>query len=141
MLALSKAFALASASDEAREIRDEVGFLQAIRAALVKSAPGGGKTAAERELADPADRQPRRGLDRDRRHHGGGGNQSPDISDPVRRVPGRSAGNGYRKNLALEALEKLINGEVRSQASETSSRLEPSLIAGGQPSPVITPTL
>ena len=35
VLALSKAFALASASDEAREIREEVGFFQAIRAALV----------------------------------------------------------------------------------------------------------
>jgi type I restriction enzyme R subunit len=33
ILNLSKAFALASASDEAREIRDEVGFFQAVRAA------------------------------------------------------------------------------------------------------------
>jgi len=40
VLALSKAFALASASDEAREIREEVGFFQAIRAALVKSSTG-----------------------------------------------------------------------------------------------------
>ena len=39
VLALSKAFALAAASDEARDIRDEVGFFQAIRAALVKSTP------------------------------------------------------------------------------------------------------
>ena len=37
VLALSKAFALAAASDEAADIRDEVGFFQAIRAALVKS--------------------------------------------------------------------------------------------------------
>lgn len=37
VLALSKAYALASASDEAREIRDEVGFFQAVRAALVKT--------------------------------------------------------------------------------------------------------
>ena len=36
VLALSKAFALAAASDEAADIRDEVGFFQAIRAALVK---------------------------------------------------------------------------------------------------------
>ena len=33
---LSKAFALAAASDEAQEIRDEVGFFQAIRVALGK---------------------------------------------------------------------------------------------------------
>ncbi len=52
VLALSKAFALAAASDEARDIREEVGFFQAIRAALVKSVPGDGKkSAAERELA------------------------------------------------------------------------------------------
>jgi type I restriction enzyme, R subunit len=42
-VALSKAFALAAASDEARSIREEVGFFQAIRAALIKSAPGDGK--------------------------------------------------------------------------------------------------
>ena len=35
MLHLSKAYALASASEEARELRDEVGFFQAVRAALV----------------------------------------------------------------------------------------------------------
>src|ERR1700758_2491470 len=34
-----------------REIRDEVGFHQAIRPALIKSPPTGGKTPAERELA------------------------------------------------------------------------------------------
>ncbi len=51
MLALSKAFALASASDEAREIRDEVGFFQTVRAALVKSADGAGRSGADREFA------------------------------------------------------------------------------------------
>jgi type I restriction enzyme R subunit len=43
---------LEGASDEARAIRDEVGFFQAIRAALIKSVPGDGKrSAADRELA------------------------------------------------------------------------------------------
>jgi type I restriction enzyme R subunit len=51
VLALSKAFALASASDEACEIREEVGFFQAIRAALVKSSTGSGVTQQEHELA------------------------------------------------------------------------------------------
>ena len=51
VLALSKAYALASASDEARTIREEVGFFQAIRAALVKSSTGSGVTQQERELA------------------------------------------------------------------------------------------
>ena len=50
--ALSNAFALAGASDEARAIRDEVGFFQAIQAALAKSVPGDGKrSSVERELA------------------------------------------------------------------------------------------
>jgi type I restriction enzyme R subunit len=44
VLTLSKAFALAAASDAARDIREEVGFFQAIRAALVKSTMTGGRT-------------------------------------------------------------------------------------------------
>ena|SRR6516165_814817 len=41
-----------SHSGEKCAIRDEVGFFQAIRAALIKSVPGDGKkSAAERELA------------------------------------------------------------------------------------------
>lgn len=51
VLALSKAFALASASDEARMIREEVGFFQAIGAALTKSAGGSGVTRRDRDLA------------------------------------------------------------------------------------------
>ena len=55
VLALSKAFALAGASDAAGTIRDEVGFFEAIRAALVKSTAGGQRSAAERELAIDVD--------------------------------------------------------------------------------------
>lgn len=51
VLALTKVFALASAGDEAREIREEVGFFQAIRAALVRSSAGVGVSQQERELA------------------------------------------------------------------------------------------
>jgi type I restriction enzyme R subunit len=116
VIGLSKAFALAGASDEASAIRDEVGFFQAIQAALAKSAPGNGKkTAANRELAiqqivsravvstEIVDIMKAAGL------------QSPDISilsdeflAEVRDTP--------KKNLAIEALRKLINGDVRSQA-------------------------
>ena len=42
---------MASASDEARRIREEVGFFQAVGQALMKSAPGGGSGSADRELA------------------------------------------------------------------------------------------
>ncbi|MBO4221923.1 type I restriction endonuclease subunit R [Bradyrhizobium neotropicale] len=116
VVALSKAFALAGASDEAQTIRDDVGFFQAIRAALIKSVPGDGKkTATERELAiqqivsravvstEIVDIMKAAGL------------ESPDISilsdDFLAEVR-----DSEKKNLAVEALKKLINGEVRSQA-------------------------
>jgi type I restriction enzyme, R subunit len=50
VLALSKAFAIAAASSEARQIRDEVGFFQTIRVALVKSS-GGNNSGPERDFA------------------------------------------------------------------------------------------
>ena len=116
VVALSRASALASGSDEATAIRDEVGFFQAIRAALAKSLPADGRrSAAERELAiqqivsravvstEIVDIMKAAGL------------QSPDISilsdDFLAEV--REMG---KKNLAIEALRKLINGEVHSQS-------------------------
>ena len=115
VLALSKAFALASASDEAREIREDVGFFQAIRAALVKSSTGFGVTRQERELAiqqivsravistEIVDILAASGL------------KSPDISilsdEFLAKVQQME-----RKNLALEALRKLINDGIRSRA-------------------------
>jgi len=51
VLALSKAFALAAASDKARLIREEVGFFQAIQVALVKSVGGGERGVVNRDLA------------------------------------------------------------------------------------------
>ena len=115
VLALSRAFALAAASDEARNIRDEVGFFQTVRAALAKSTPGNGKSSAARDLAvqqivsravvstDIVDILKAAGLD------------TPDISilseEFLAEVQGME-----KKNLAMEALRKLINGEIRSQS-------------------------
>ncbi|MFQ6403727.1 type I restriction endonuclease subunit R [Methylophilus sp. 'Pure River'] len=115
VLALSKAFALASASDEARDIREEVGFFQAIRAALVKSSTGSGVTQQERELAiqqivsravvstEIVDILAAAGI------------KSPDISilsdEFLAEVQQME-----RKNLALEALRKLINDGIRSRS-------------------------
>jgi type I restriction enzyme R subunit len=114
-LALSKAFALASASDQAREIRDEVGFFQTVRAALAKSAPGSGTRSAERDFAvqqivsravastEIVDIQKAAGI------------ETPDISilsdEFLAEVQQME-----RKNLLLEALQKLINGEIRSRS-------------------------
>ncbi len=115
VLALSRAFALAAASDEARNIRDEVGFFQTVRAALAKSTPGNGKSSTARDLAvqqivsravvstDIIDILKAAGLD------------TPDISilseEFLAEVQGME-----KKNLAMEALRKLINGEIRSQS-------------------------
>ena len=115
VLALSKAFALAAASDAARDIRDEAGFFQTVRAALAKSAPGAGKTSAERDLAvqqivsravvstEIVDILQAAGL------------ETPDISilsdEFLAEVQGME-----KKNLAMEALRKLINGEIRSRS-------------------------
>lgn len=115
VLALSKAFALASASDEARAIREEVGFFQAVRVALVKSSTGAGATQQERELAiqqivsravvstEIVDILAAAGI------------KSPDISilsdeflAEVQQLE--------KKNLALEALRKLINDGIRSRS-------------------------
>lgn len=122
VLALSKAFALAAASDAAQEIRDEVGFFQAVRAALVKStAFSAGKSTAERELAiqqlvsravvstEIVDIMKAAGI------------ETPDVSilsddflAEIRQLD--------KKNLALEALRKLINGEVRSQSKRNVTK-------------------
>lgn len=115
VLALSKAFALASASDEARAIRDDVGFFQTVRAALVKSAEGAGRTTADREFAiqqilnravistEIVDILAAAGI------------TTPDISilsdeflAEVQQLE--------KKNLALEALRKLLNDEIRSRS-------------------------
>jgi type I restriction enzyme R subunit len=130
VLALTKAFALASASDEAHKIREEVGFFQAIRAVLVKNSTGSGVIQQERELAiqqivsravvstEIVDILAAAGI------------KSPDISilsdEFLAEVQQME-----RKNLALEALRKLINDGIRSrskanvvQTKEFSERLE-----------------
>ncbi len=111
---MTKLYAIAAASDEARRIRDEVGFFQAVRAALAKTTAGNGRSNADRELAiqqivsravvstDIVDIMAAVGLDR------------PDISilsdeflAEVRDLD--------RKNLAIEALRQLLAGQVQSQ--------------------------
>jgi len=116
VVALGKAFALASASEEARVIRDEVGFFQAIRAALAKStATSGQRSAADREMAiqqiisravvstDIIDIMRAAGI------------ESPDISILSDAFLAEVRDNP-RKSLAIEALRKLINSEVQSRS-------------------------
>jgi type I restriction enzyme R subunit len=123
VLALSKAYSLASASDEARGIREEVGFFQAIGAALVKSATGSGKNSQERDFAiqqivsravvstEIVDILKAAGI------------QSPDISILSDEFLAEVQQMG-KKNLALEALRKLINDGIcsRSKANIVETR-------------------
>jgi type I restriction enzyme R subunit len=54
VMALSKAFSLAAASDTAQAVREEVGFFQAVRIALLKDSLTGGnghRTGTDREMA------------------------------------------------------------------------------------------
>lgn len=115
VLALSKAFALASSSDEARGIREEVGFFQAIRAALVKTAEGSGVTRQDRELAiqqivsravvstEIVDILAAAGI------------RTPDVSilsdEFLLEVQQME-----KKNLGLEALRKLLGDSIRSRS-------------------------
>ena len=130
VLELSKAYALASASDEARAIRDEVGFFQAIRAALAKTTATGNISERDRafavqQLVDRAvasseiiDILKVAGL------------QSPDISILSDEFL-MEIGKMEKKNLALEALKKLLAGEIVSRSKSNlveskafSNRLE-----------------
>lgn len=115
VLALSKAFALAAASDEAREIRVDVGFFQTIRAALVKSDQVTGGSAADKRLAvqqiidrsvvstEIVDILSAAGL------------KSPDISILSDEFLAEIQ-QMEQKNLALEALKKLLNDEITSRS-------------------------
>lgn len=115
VLELSKAYALASASDAATEIRDEVGFFQAVRAALVKTTATGkmsdkAKSMAVEQLLNQAvanaeivDILKAAGL------------QSPDISVLSDQFL-MDVQKMEKKNLALEALKKLLNGEIKSRS-------------------------
>lgn len=115
VLALSKAFSLASASDEAKKIREEVGFFQAIRAALVKTSTGAAVTKYDRDLVmeqiisravvstEIIDILAATGIN------------SPDISILSDQFLGEIQ-KIKQKNLAIETLKKLLNDSIRSRS-------------------------
>ena len=115
VLGLSKAFALSSASDAAAEVRDEVGFFQTVRAALVKTSETSGMSNAARELAI------RQLINRAVASTeivdilGAAGIKTPDISILSDEFLAEIQ-QTEKKNLALEALKKLLNDEIRSRS-------------------------
>ncbi|UBF24167.1 DUF3387 domain-containing protein [Kovacikia minuta CCNUW1] len=112
---LSKAYALCATEEEAINLREEVGFFQAIKATLSKHTVEGGKSKAE---LDAAVRQiVTRAVASDQviDIFATAGLDKPEISilsdqflAEVRDLP--------QKNLALEILRKLLNDEIRSRS-------------------------
>jgi len=113
VLTLSKAYALTAASEAASQIREEVGFFQTVRVALSKRSARGGKSRAEQDAA--IQQIVSRAV------------VSIEIVDVL-----KAAGIGTadisilsdeflvelkgmeRRNLALEALRRLISDEIRA---------------------------
>ena len=114
-LALGKAFALAAASDEAAGCREEVAFYLAVRAALARPSARGGTPRAGRDLAV------QQLIDRAVASTGivdilrAAGFGAPDISILSEEFLAEAAG-APKKNLALEALRKLLNDEIASRS-------------------------
>ena len=112
---LSQAFALAVPHEEAMRIRDDVGFFQAVRAVLAKN------TAGEQKSDEELDHAIRQIISKAVVAEGvvdifaAAGLKKPDISilsdeflAEVREMP--------QRNLAVELLQKLLKGEIRTRA-------------------------
>ena len=112
---LSQAFALAVPHEEALRVRDDVGFFQAVRAALAKNTSGERKTDEELDHAirQIVSKAVASGEVVD--IFAAAGLKKPDISilsdeflAEVRGMP--------QRNLAVELLRKLLSGEIKSRA-------------------------
>lgn len=112
-LDLSKAFALAAASEEAKLIRDAAGFFQNIRAAIAKSTVGSSKSTEELDTA--VQQLVSRAISSTEMIDifAAAGLKTPDISilsdEFLAGVRGMD-----KKNLALEMLKKMLRDEIRS---------------------------
>ncbi|WP_421902097.1 type I restriction endonuclease subunit R [Maridesulfovibrio sp.] len=116
VLALSKAFALASASDQAAKIRDEVGFFQTVRAALAKSTAvsgGGSKQNLDFAVQQIVSRAVHSTEIVD--ILAAAGIETPDLSILSDEFLAELKGM-KQQNLALDALRKLLNGQIKSQS-------------------------
>ena len=109
--ALSQAFALAVPHEDALGIRDDVGFFQAVRAVLAKSAPSAARSEAE------LDHAVRQIISRAVASEGvldifaAAGLEKPDISVLSDEFLAEVKGMPQR-NLAVELLQKLLKGEL-----------------------------
>lgn len=112
LLELSKAYSLTTGSKKAKEIGDEVGFFQVVRAGIVKAG------SSEKRSAEDLDIAIRQIVSNAVASEGvidifsAAGLENPDISilsedflEDLQKLP--------QKNLALEMLKKLINDEIK----------------------------
>jgi type I restriction enzyme R subunit len=112
---LSKAFALAVPHDKAIEIRDDVGFFQAVKAVLTKGAGG------DRRSPDDLDHAIRQIVSRAVASEGvidifaAAGLKKPDISILSDQFLAEIRGLPH-KNLAVEMLRKLLDGEIKTRS-------------------------
>ena len=130
---LSQAFALAVPADAAIEIRDDVGFFQAVRSALVKTTGEGRRSDEDLDHAIRQIVSKAMVSDEVIDIFAAAGLKKPDISilsdeflAEVRGMP--------QRNLAVELLERLLKGEIKTrerrnvvQARSFSEMLEQSL--------------
>jgi len=130
---LSQAFALAVPHDEALRIRDDVGFFQAVRAVLSKHAPGDSRTDEDLDHAIRQIISKAMVSDEVIDIFAAAGLKKPDISILSDEFLAEVRGMPHR-NLAVELLEKLLKGEIRTrsrrnvvQARSFSEMLEQSL--------------
>jgi len=112
---LSKAFALAVPHEKALEIKDEVGFFQAVRSAIAKNTRVPGKTQEELDSAIRQIVSKAIVSDKVIDIFSAAGLKKPDISilsdeflAEIQKMPHR--------NLALELLQKLLGDEIRSRS-------------------------
>ena len=126
---LSKAFALAVPHDEALKIRDDVGFFQAVRSVLAKTA------AQQHRPEQEVDNAIRQIVSRAVSSgevvdiFAAAGLKTPDISILSEEFL-REVSNIPQKNLAVELLRKLLNDEIktRSRRNVVKSRLFSTLL-------------
>ncbi|MCU0662786.1 MAG: type I restriction endonuclease subunit R [Myxococcota bacterium] len=112
---LSKTFALAVPHEEAIRIRDDVGFFQAVRAALAKTSTSDHKASGDLDHAIRQLISQAVASDEVIDIFAAAGLKNPDISILSDQFLADVQGLQH-KNLAVELLRKLLNGEIKTRA-------------------------
>ena len=115
VVAMSKAFSIAMPNEDAQALKSKVGFFQAVKAAMVKTSGGEGRTSGELELAI------KQVIDESIVSEGiinvfdSAGIEAPDISILSDEFLKDIKQSEYQ-NVALETLRRLLNDEIKSMS-------------------------